>query len=189
MLAAVFTVSLIHCQLVASPVMDHGDLLRECRHLLHAISSQISILLAGIQRIEGHQRHPQPPLPPAVPAVPVAPVPPQATSEPSNSTLPPLPPPRTPAPAFPKAPPTRTSFTSMPITLVATSANLAEGDPIEPISDSASRERNRRRRSRRRDTRRHFVLGAEVATGDRLTVVCLLNPQKTEVLLRKLLLQ
>ena len=55
----------------------------------------------------------------------------------------------------PKAPPTRTSFAWMPITFVATSANLAEGDPIEPISDSASRERNRRRRSRRREMRRH----------------------------------
>ena len=48
----------IHCQLVAFLVMDHGGLLRECRHLLHAILSQISILLAGLQRIEGHQRHP-----------------------------------------------------------------------------------------------------------------------------------
>ena len=51
-------------------VMDHGDILRECRYLLHSISSQISILVAGLQRLEGHQRHPQPPLPPAAPAVP-----------------------------------------------------------------------------------------------------------------------
>ena len=35
------------------------------------------------------------------------------------------------------------------------SATLADGDPIEPISDSASRERNRRRRSPRREERRH----------------------------------
>ena len=106
--------------------MDHGDLLRECRHLLHAILSQISILVAGLQRVEGQQRHPQPPLPAAAPAVPPVPAMPDA--------LPPLPPPLTPAPTSPKAPATRTSFTSMPITL---------------------RERNRRRRSRRRDTRRH----------------------------------
>ena len=74
----------------------------------------------------------QPPLPPAVPHAnpPVPPVPPQAASEPSNPTLPPLPPPRTPAPASPKAPPTRASVTS---TLVATSATLADGDPIEPL--------------------------------------------------------
>ena len=39
--------------------MDHGDLLRECRLMLHAISSQISILVAGLQRLEGQQRHPQ----------------------------------------------------------------------------------------------------------------------------------
>ena len=58
----------------------------------------------------------------------------------------------TPAPVSPKASTTRTSFTSMPITLVATSTNRAEGDPTEPISDSAH---NRRRRSRRRDIRRH----------------------------------
>ena len=36
--------------------MDHGDLLRECRHMLLAISSQISLLLAGLQRLEGQQR-------------------------------------------------------------------------------------------------------------------------------------
>ena len=35
--------------------------------MLLAISSQISILLAGLQRLEGQQRHPQPPPPPPVP--------------------------------------------------------------------------------------------------------------------------
>ena len=72
-----------------------------------------------------------------------------------NHTLPPLPPPRTPAPAPLRAPPARTSVNTAPITIFATSATLADEDPIEPISDSASRERNRRRRSRRREERRH----------------------------------
>ena len=66
--------------------MDHGDIFRECRYL-HSISSQISILVAGLQRLEGHQRNPQAPLPgpPVVPPVPTAP-----------KVLPPLPPPLTP---------------------------------------------------------------------------------------------
>ena len=48
---------------ITCAVMDHGDLLRECRLMLHSISSQISILVAGLHRLEGQQRHPQ--LPPA----------------------------------------------------------------------------------------------------------------------------
>ena len=71
---------------VSCAVMDHGDLLRECRLMLHSISSQISILVAGLQRLEGQQRRPQPPLPPAAPG-----------------GQPPLPPPSTPAPASLKA--------------------------------------------------------------------------------------
>ena len=136
----------------SSAVMDHGDLLRECRYLLHSISSQISILVVGLQRLEGHQRHPQPPLPPVAPighpAVPPVPVVPEVP--------PPLPPPTVPAPTFPKASSVRPAYTSMPITLVATSTNRVESaDLIEPVSDSASRERHRRRRSRRRDAHRH----------------------------------
>ena len=132
--------------------MDHGDLLRECRYLLHSISSQTSILVAGLQRLEGHQRHPQSPVfavvpigHPAVPPVPVVP-----------EVPPPLPPPTAPAPTSPKASSVRPAFTSMPITPVATSTNRVESaDLIEPVSDSASRERHRRRRSRRRDAHRH----------------------------------
>ena len=45
------------CRFFTCIVMDHGDLLRECRHMLVAISSQISLLLAGLQRLEGQQRH------------------------------------------------------------------------------------------------------------------------------------
>ena len=124
----------------------------ECRYLLHSISSQISILVAGLQRLEGHQRHPQLPLPPVVPTGPPA-VPPVPTVP---EVLPPLPPPSMPAPTSPKASSARPTFTSMPITLVATSTNLAEAaDLIEPVSDSASRERNRRRRSRRREAHRY----------------------------------
>ena len=33
---------------VSCAVMDHGDLLRECRLMLHSMSSQISILVAGL---------------------------------------------------------------------------------------------------------------------------------------------
>ena len=120
--------------------------------MLHSISSQISILVAGLQRLEGHQRHPQPPLPPVPtgpPAVPPAPTVPEV--------LPPLPPPSIPAPTSPKVSSPRPAYTSMPVTLVATSTNRVEpADLIEPVSDSASRERNRRRRSRRRDARRHW---------------------------------
>ena len=76
-------------------VMDHGDLLRECRYIL----SQITILVTGLQRLEGHQRHPQPPLPPVVPlghpAVPPVPVVPEVP--------PPLPPPTATTPTPPKA--------------------------------------------------------------------------------------
>ena len=111
-------------------------------------SSQLSILVAGLQRLEGHKRHPQPPLPPVVrighPAVPPVPTVPEVQ--------PPPPPPSIPAPTSPKASSARPAYTSMPITLVATSTNRVEpADLVEPVSDSASRERNRRRRSRRRD--------------------------------------
>ena len=83
----------------SSAVMDHGDLLRECRYLLHSISSQISILVAGLQRLEGHQRHPQPPLPPI-----------------GHPAVPPVPEVPPPAPTSPKASSVRPAFTSMPIT-------------------------------------------------------------------------
>ena len=89
--------------------MDHGDLLRECRHMLLAISSQISLLLAGLQRLEGQQRHPQPPPPPPVP----------------DGQLPPLPPPSTLPPPLP-ATSVRTDCMTAPVTLVATSDNRTE---------------------------------------------------------------
>ena len=96
-------------------------------------------------------RHPQPPLPPVPighPAVPPAPTAPEVH--------PPLPPPSIPAPASPKASSARPAYTSMPITLVATSTNRVEpADLVEPVSDSASRERDRRTRSRRHDAHRH----------------------------------
>ena len=112
-------------------VMDHGDLLRECRLMLHAISSQISILVAGLQRLEGQQRHPQPPPPPAAP-----------------DGQPPLPPPPTSAPPSLPAPSVRSTHPTVPITLVAASNNRMEpAGHVNPVSDSASRERRRRRRS------------------------------------------
>ena len=89
--------------------MDHGDLLRECRHMLLAISSQISLLLAGLQRLEGQQRHPQPPPPPPVP----------------DGQLPPLPPPSTTPPPLP-ATSVRPDYMTAPVTLVATSDNRTE---------------------------------------------------------------
>ena len=123
---------------VSWAVMDHGDLLRECRLMLHSISSQISILVAGLQRLEGQQRHLLLSLPPAAPG-----------------GHPPLPPPLTPAPPSPKASSVRPPHPPVPITLVATSTNRMEpADLIEPVSDSASREHNRRRRSRHRDLHR-----------------------------------
>ena len=123
---------------VSCAVMDHGDLLRECRLMLRSISSQISILVAGLQRLEGQQRHPQPPLPPAAPG-----------------GQQPLPPPSTPAPASPKASSVRPPHPTVPVTLVATSTTRMEpADLIEPVSDSASREHSRRRRSRLRDLHR-----------------------------------
>ena len=119
-------------------VMDHGDLLRECRLMLHSISSQISVLVAGLQRLEGQRRHPQLPLPPAAPG-----------------GQPPPPPPSTPAFASPKASAVAPPLPTVPITLMATSTHRIEPtDLIEPVSDSASREHNRRRRSRRRDLHR-----------------------------------
>ena len=88
--------------------------------MLHSISSQISILVAGLQRLEGQQRHPQPPLPPAAPG-----------------GQPPLPPPSTPAPASPEASSVRPPHPTVPVTLVATSTNRIEpADLIEPVSDS-----------------------------------------------------
>ena len=97
--------------------------------MLHAISSQISILVAGLHRLEGQQRHPQPPPPPAAP-----------------DGQPPLPPPPISAPP---APSVRSTHPAVPITLVATSDNRVEpAGHVNPVSDSASRERRRRRRSR-----------------------------------------
>ena len=123
---------------VSCAVMDHGDLLRECRLMLHSILSQISILVAGLQRLEGQQQHLLLSLPPAAPG-----------------GHPPLPPPLTPAPPSPKASSLRPPPPAVPITLVATSTNRMEpADLIEPVSDSASREHNRRRRSRHRDLHR-----------------------------------
>ena len=89
--------------------MDHGDLLRDCRHMLLAISSQISLLLAGLQRLEGQQRHPQPPPPPPIP----------------DGHPPPLPPPSTTPPHLP-ATSGRPDYMAAPVTLVATSDNRAE---------------------------------------------------------------
>ena len=105
--------------------------------MLHAISSQISILVAGLQRLEGQQRHPQPPPPPSAP-----------------DGQPPLPPP-TSAPSSLLAPSVRSTHPTAPITLVATSDNRMEpAGHVNPVSVSTSRERRRRRRSRHRDPHR-----------------------------------
>ena len=115
--------------------MDHGDLLRECRLMLHSMSSQISVLVAGLQRLEGQQRHPQPPPPPS-----------------THDGQPPLPPPPTSAPPSLPAPSVRSTHPTVPITLVATSDNRMEpAGHVNPVSDSTSRERRRRRRSRHLD--------------------------------------
>ena len=118
--------------------MDHGDLLRECRHMLLAISSQISLLLAGLQRLEGQQRHPQPPPPPPVP----------------DGQLPPLPPPSTTPPPLP-ATSVRPDYMTAPVTLVATSDNRTEHPAhVRTVSVSTSWEHRRRRRSRHREPHR-----------------------------------
>ena len=118
--------------------MDHGDLLRECRHMLLAISSQISLLLAGLQRLEGQQRHPQPPPPPPVP----------------DGQLPPLPPPFMTPPPLP-ATSVRPDYMTAPVTLVATSDNRTEHPAhVRTVSVSTSWEHRRRRRSRHREPHR-----------------------------------
>ena len=118
--------------------MDHGDLLRECRHMLLAISSQISILLAGLQRLEGQQRHPQPPPPPPVP----------------DGQPPPPPPPSTTPPSMP-ATSVRPDYSTAPVTLVATSDNRMEHTAhVRTVSVSTSWEHRRRRRSRHREPHR-----------------------------------
>ena len=114
---------------VSSAVMDHGDILQECHYLLHSISSQISILVAGHNVLK-------------------------VTNAIRNHRFLPLHPPvllrslqqqRFPRCSHhsrhlrhrrrsPKASSARSTFTSMPITLVATSTNLAEAaDLIEPV--------------------------------------------------------
>ena len=111
--------------------MDHGDLLRDCRHMLLAMSSQISLLLAGLQRLEGQQRHPQPPPHP-----------------------PPLPPPSTPPPHLP-ATMVRPDHMAAPVTLVATTDSRAEHPALtRTVSVSTSWEHRRRRRSRHREPHR-----------------------------------
>ena len=118
--------------------MDHGDLLRECRLMLHAISSQISILVAGLQRLEGQQRHPQPPPPPPVP-----------------DGQPPPPPPPSSTPSSVPATSVRPDYPTVPVTLVATSDNRMEHTAhVHTVSVSTSRERRQRRRSRHRDPHR-----------------------------------
>ena len=118
--------------------MDHGDLLRDCRHMLLAMSSQISLLLAGLQRLEGQQRHPQPPPPPPIPEV-----------HPS-----PLPPPSTPPPHLP-ATTVRPDHLAAPVTLVATTDSRAEHPALtRTVSVSTSWEHRRRRRSRHREPHR-----------------------------------
>ena len=100
--------------------MDHGDLLRDCRHMLLAMSSQISLLLAGLQRLAGQQRHPQPPPPPPIPEV----------------HPPPLPPPSTAPPHLP-ATSVRHDHMATPVTLVATTDSRAE-HPAHARTVSAS---------------------------------------------------
>ena len=119
-------------------VMDHGDMLRDCRHMLLAMSSQISLLLAGLQRLEGQQRHPQPPPPPPIPEV----------------HPPPLPPPSMPPPHLP-ATTVRPDHMAAPVTLVATTDSRAEHPALpRTVSVSTSWEHRRRRRSRHREPHR-----------------------------------
>ena len=126
------------CRIFAGIVMDHGDLLGDCRHMLLAMSSQISLLLAGLQRLEGQQRHPQPPPPPPIP----------------DGHPPPLPPPSTAPPHVP-ATSVRPDYMAAPVTFVATSDNRAEHPAhVRTVSVSTSWERRRRRRSRHRDPHR-----------------------------------
>ena len=121
--------------------MDHGDLLRDCRHMLLAMSSQISLLLAGLQRLEGQQRHPQPPPPPPIPEV----------------HPPPLPPPSTPPPHLP-ATTVRPDHLAAPVTLVATTDSRAEHPALtRTVSVSTSWEHRRRRRSRHREPHRRPI--------------------------------
>ena len=106
--------------------------------MLLAISSQISLLLAGLQRLEGQQRHPQPPPPPPVP----------------DGQLPPLPPPSTLPPPLP-ATSVRTDYMTAPVILVATSDNRTEHPAhVRTVSVSTSWEHRRRRRSRHREPHR-----------------------------------
>ena len=106
--------------------------------MLLAISSQISILLAGLQRLEGQQRHPQPPPPPPVP----------------DGQLPPPPPPSTTPPSMP-ATSVRPDYSTAPVTLVATSDNRMEHTAhVRTVSVSTSWEHRRRRRSRHREPHR-----------------------------------
>ena len=113
--------------------------------MLHAISSQISILVAGLQRLEGQQRHPQPPPPPPAP-----------------DGQSPLPPPPTSAPPSVPATSVRPTYPTVPITLVATSDNRMEpAGHAHSVSVSTSRERRRRRRFRHRDSRSQLRRRAE----------------------------
>ena len=82
-----------------------------------------------------------------------------------------MPPPQTPAPASPKVPPARTG------------ATLADGDPIEPISDVTGGEGHEGEKDVVID------LGAEVATGDRSIIAHLKLQQIIEAILLKLPLQ
>ena len=112
--------------------------------MLHAISSQISILVAGLQRLEGQQQHPQPPPPPPAP-----------------DGQSPLPPPPTSAPPSVPATSVRPTYPTVPITLVATSDNRMEpAGHVNPVSVSTSRERRQRRRSRHRDPHRRRAAAA-----------------------------
>ena len=118
----------LSCPLIEAPFLsshilhwkDHGDLLRERRLMLHTISSQISILVAGLQRLEGQQRHLQPPPPPPAP-----------------DGQSPLPPPPTSAPPSVPATSVRPTYPTVPITLVATSDNRMEpAGHVNPVSVS-----------------------------------------------------
>ena len=106
--------------------------------MLHAISSQISILVAGLQRLEGQQRHPQPPPPPPVP-----------------DGQPPPPPPPSSTPSSVPATSVRPGYPTVPVTLVATSDNRMEHTAhVHTVSVSTPRECRRRRRSRHREPHR-----------------------------------
>ena len=128
--------------------------------MLLAISSQISILLAGLQRLEGQQRHPQPPPPPPVP----------------DGQPPPPPPPST-TPSSMPATSVRPDYPTAPVTLVATSDNRMEHTAhVHTVSVSTSRERRRRRRSRHRIG---VGLAAAVTIGVLLAALPTLVPRPT----------